>query len=49
VGNNLLEESILGYYCGDVIRNSKVANVIQYCVKYEERRRRINLNFNVAT
>jgi len=27
----------LGYYFGDVIRNSKVSNVIQYCINFEER------------
>jgi hypothetical protein len=49
VGYNVLVWSVLGYYIGDAIRNSKVANVIQYCINYEERGREINLNFNIAT
>jgi len=47
LGNNLLEGSILGYYFGDVIRNSTVANVIQYFLNFVERGRAINLNFNI--
>ena len=49
VGNILMEGGILGYYCGDVIQKSKIANVIQYCVNCEERGRVINLNFNMVT
>ena len=49
LGNNLLEDKILGYYFGEVIRNSKIEIVIQYCVNYEDSGRTIKLNFNVAT
>jgi hypothetical protein len=48
VGNNLLERSTFGYYFGDVIRNCTFANVVQFCMNFEERWRAIDLNFNLV-
>jgi len=49
VGYNVLERIVFGEKIGDLIRNCTVANVIQYCINFEERGRSINLNFNAAT
>jgi len=48
LGNNLLEESVLGYYFCDVIRNFTVANIVQYSINFEESGSAFDLNFNVV-